>query len=92
MSPEPPRLAFSHAEQRFIVKARSTPEGWEIRGFPQARGTRRTRFMALVSHEAVQDAQRRGAPDLVDAALRSVRDKMIEAIDQGEQLIEARPS
>jgi hypothetical protein len=90
MTPSTPRLAFSHAEQRFIVKARSTPEGWEIRGFPLARGTQRTRFVEVVPHDVVEDARQRGASDPIGAALASVRDQMVAALNRGEQLIEAR--
>lgn len=89
MTTAPPRLAFSHARQDFIVKARPTPEGWEIRGFPQARRTQRTRFM-VVPREAVEGAQQQGAPDPIDDALHSIRDQIVAAIDRGEPLIEAR--
>ena len=86
MASPPVRLAFSHAGQDFIVKARSTADGWEIRGFPQARGTGRTRFATVVPHNAIQDAKGRGATDPIGAALRSVRDAIIRAIDHGEPL------
>jgi hypothetical protein len=46
--------------------------------------------MWVVRRVAVEEAQRRGAPDPIGAALHSVRDEIVAAIDRGEALIEAR--
>lgn len=88
MSPTPPRLSFSHAGQDFIVKARATAAGVEVRGFWHARSRGRTRFFVVVPSEAIQKAQRPDWADPVQAALKLVRSQIISAIDKGEPLHE----
>jgi hypothetical protein len=92
MAPVPPRLAFSHAGQDFLVKARPTADGVEVRGFWNARSRGRTRFFVLVPAEALVKAQRPDWADPVRAALKLVKNQIMSAIDNGEQLAdEAQP-
>ena len=86
MVPVPPRLAFSHYGQDFIVKARSTADGVEVRGFWKARSKGRTRFFILVPMEAVQKARRPDWADPVQAALKLVKSQITSAIDEGAHL------
>lgn len=88
MASTPPRLAFSHAGQDFIVKARAVADGVEVRGFWHARSKGRTRFFVLVPAEAVQKAQRPDWADPVQSALKLVRNQIVSAIDEGELLAE----
>lgn len=88
MASTPPRLAFSHAGQDFIVKARAVADGVEVRGFWHARSKGRTRFFVLVPAEAVQKAQRPDWADPVQSALKLVRNQIVSAIDEGEPVAE----
>ncbi|MFK5600534.1 hypothetical protein ACFZ8E_26620 [Methylobacterium sp. HMF5984] len=81
-----PRLPFSHAGQNFIVKARPTAAGVEVRGFLHARSRGQTRFFVLVPIEAIQKAQRPDWADPVQAALKLVRNQIVSAIDEGKPL------
>ncbi|MGU3665109.1 hypothetical protein ACLBX9_13090 [Methylobacterium sp. A49B] len=83
-----PRLAFSHAGQDFIVKARPVADGIEVRGFWHARSRGRTRFIVVVPAEAIEKAQRPDWADPVQAALKLVRNQIVSAIDEGEPLVE----
>ncbi|TXM66452.1 hypothetical protein FV226_23460 [Methylobacterium sp. WL12] len=81
-----PRLPFSHAGQDFIVKARPTADGVEVRGFWHARSRGQTRFFVVVPTEAIQKARRPDWADPVQAALKLVRNLIVSAIDEGEPL------
>ena len=81
-----PRLTFSHAGQDFIVKARPTPGGVEVRGYWHARSRGQTRFFVVVPNEAIQKARRPDWTDPVQAALKLVRNQIVSAIDEGEPL------
>lgn len=84
----PPRLPFSHAGQDFIVKARPTADGVEVRGFWNARSRGQTRFFVLVPTEAIQKAKRPDWADPVQAAMKLVRNQIVSAIDEGKPLAE----
>lgn len=84
MPPRPPRLLFTHAGQDFVVKARPTAEGIEVRGFWNARSKGRTRFLVLVPAGTGQGSR----TDPVQAAVELVRDQIITAIDGGESLVD----
>lgn len=88
MPSTPPRLAFSHAGQDFIVKARPVADGVEVRGFWHARSRGRTRFFVVVPADALEKAKRPDWADPVQAALKLVRKQIVSAIDEGEPLAE----
>ena len=88
MPSTPPRLAFSHAGQDFIVKARPVADGVEVRGFWHARSRGRTRFSVVVPSEAVEKSRRPDWADPVQSALKLVRNQIVAAIDEGEPLAE----
>lgn len=88
MASTPPRLAFSHAGQDFIVKARTVTDGVEVRGFWHARSRGRTRFFVVVPIDAIEKAKRPDWADPVQAALKLVRNQIVTAIDEGEPLAE----
>ncbi|TXM60970.1 hypothetical protein [Methylobacterium sp. WL120] len=81
-----PRLAFSHSGQDFIVKARQTSDGVEVRGYWHARSRGQTRFFVVVPNEAIQKARRPDWADPVQAASKLVRNQIVSAIDEGEPL------
>ena len=88
MPSTPPRLAFSHAGQDFIIKARPVSDGIEVRGFWHARSRGRTRFFVVVPTDALEKAKRPDWADPVQAALKLVRNQIVTAIDEGEPLAE----
>lgn len=88
MPATPPRLAFSHAGEDFIVKARPVPGGVEVRGFWHARSKGRTRFFVVVPADAIEKAKRPDWADPVQAALKLVRNQIVSAVDEGEPLAE----
>lgn len=88
MPPPLPRLPFSHAGQDFIVKARPTADGVEVRGFWHTRSRGQTRFFVVVPSETIQKAQRLDWADPVQSALKLVRNQIVSAIEEGEPLAE----